>query len=480
MYVIVLLLLIAFAPSASAQQSTDVLKVCEPILLNASVKSIEKRESSLLFKHFITMLYQKRDESLESVEKQGFDLSIVVEGVPISALWSSDSSTRQKAETIYSKFVDNTLLSKKTTEFKEVSDNSFAMAEYNRCVIQMTSSSSPLTCYFSAEAERENTVLHVLFRPSFTISDTRVKIAKINNGFVPVSDVKYNQLSKKQQNAYTTAMEQLGKGQKISIVPPGASATLKVPNGRLDTGIYSFTIYRLDPDKKVSIDLLWQNNLGCSPSAEPVAKSEITATIWPTGRDWVAATDHFEFAQTSGCSKDWFRQNSQFCVSGQAKITSIDPPHTWSANCDAEFTGAVIKPGTDNCIIASGRVGGCGTGQVGDCKGRGWVKTTIIVQKTVPGAGYEPERFITTDTSLEGSWTKLFSYGGTLPTGFKADGWKYTVQIARQLTSGTETLVLTESDPEQGNCRAKLTSGDKEARVVVACGAPTAAAALLK
>jgi hypothetical protein len=465
---------------ASAQATNDIRSVCLPILLNTVVPTIENYSSSQFFRHFVTLIYSKRNLSLEQVEKQGFELGVVVEGVPLKALWSNDSNQKKKAEEVYSRFVDDTVLKNDITQSKEVKGNGFALAEYNHCVATMATTQSPLACYFSVETERDHATLHVLFRPSFKISSAKIKESGITNGFILANEHELEHLKEKSRINLEQALEKLSRGEPISRVPPGGSSSLVRSGSTLDTGVYSFPIYRLNPDRQMSVTLLYQNGLSCNVASEPVAKSQIVASIWPSGRDWKAGQDKFFYDVTFGCGGS-SRQARTFCSGSSAKITSIESPQTWSANCGSTFE-SVVKKG-DNCVLATGTLRGCGFTQPWKtCKGRGWLKTNITVNRDAPGQAYDPERSSKTDSSLAASWTKLFDYEGSLPAAFRPDGWHFNIQIVRETTTGIESLVLTEAAPRQGDCAATVPSAsDRSGRVVVSCGpqATTVPAGLL-
>lgn len=464
------LVAVLFSATANAQQSADIAKICTPILFNATVASIEDKTKSQLFRHYVTLIYSRRSESLEKLEKEGFELGVVIEEVPIKALWSNDEATKRKAESVYSKYVDNTLLSNKVREYKEVKDNSFATAAYNTCVTTMASTLLPVGCFYSPIAERDRVTFNVLFRPSFVIGNARIKNANIVNGFMLPTDTELERLTARQKKALEDALETIGRGEKLAAAPAGTSTKLKIKNGMIDVGSHSFDIFRLDPDRITSVNLQWENNLGCNPPAAPIARSAISTAIWPAGRDWAAGSDVFEYAATSGCGPGG-SVPQEFCTASDSRITSIAPANPYSVNCSSGFQGVVMKPNSTTCVIATATVGGCGfTKPWKTCKGRGWVKARITVNKESPGQTYAPQRSVESDSILEASWTKLFEYRGELPEKFEADAWKFSVEIKRQLSTGVETFVLTDDDAEQGDCVAKVTGGKRDARVVVSCG----------
>src|SRR5262249_19375982 len=149
--------------------------------------------------------------------------------------------------------------------------------------------------------------------------------------------------------------------------------------------------------------------------SQPVARSTTSVEIWPSGRDWVAGSDKFEYSVTSGCGPGG-NVPQEFCSAGDSRITSWSPADVYSVNWGSGFGSIGRKAGSVNCVIATGTVNGCGfTKPWKTCKGRGWVKARFSVNKESPGKTYDPQRWVEKHSSLEPNWAQLFVYRGELP-----------------------------------------------------------------
>ena len=141
--------------------------------------------------------------------------------------------------------------------------------------------------------------------------------------------------------------------------------------------------------------------LGCHESEKMVSSKPIGLTImeppihyelvgnskyeYTAFREVAEPTQTFENIGSNKCN-DNYRVDRQWCITGQGTFVRANVRVT-SVNCNSGFEGTV--PSGDRCVLARGKVGGCGA-NIGPfntwlgCRGRGWLKYSISLVRREP------------------------------------------------------------------------------------------------
>jgi hypothetical protein len=471
-------------PAQQPRTGQDIKTACGPIAMAfASTRKLVQGTES--WRVYASKMYFSSARTEEEARQQGFSADIIVEGIPISAVWSDDQTKRTEARTKWKKFVDETESKKEFMSLDEVKSDPQIVEQYNKCVEIMARSSEALTCWFSDPIDKARATLNVVLQPSFDMARQKVESTSVSNGFLFPDDMSKLRLSNRKADraklvALEEAADQVARGQRLTKVPNGGQVTLgfKEP---IRAGVFSFEIVRLDPQNTVSAGLRLANNMQCQARLAPAAILEIDVKLWPEARNWARETATLTFDNTTGCGSGAGNVPQQLCYGDpNGRIVKADPQPPVSANCGSYLVGVAQNQPSPNCLVATGRMKGCGWDALGFCKGRGWLQQNILATVNVPGGARPLPTAQMKDRRTNFVERVRYDYDQSLPADAVVDRWRFNAELTMKYGAVPITFNLSDDAPSAHGCVAKGSSpGEASGYVQIACELPSDATARL-
>lgn len=475
------LLLSFIVGQANAQvvrSGADIKTACSPIVMAFVASSKKMIVSSESWVSYASKMYFSSATTIEEAQKEGFSADVVVEGVPLSLIWSRDDSKRTKARETWLKYVNRTASQKDFLEISDVKTDPQAAEVYNKCVANL-SGREPLMCWFSEPTNRAHATFNVVLQPAFQLQPQKVVEAVLSNGFVVGPEVEGLRGSKdknvlKKVAELDKAIDVVESGKKASSIPSLGKSKMNFPLP-VNAGVFTFQTYRLDPGATISGSIRLQNGMGCSSSMDPAATVVAKVRIWPEARNWSRATSTYNFDDTVGCGAN-HTETRDFCYpNSQAIIVSAAPQPPKSANCGSRMLGTAIKIPAANCFRASAHMEGCGFDWTRSCKGRGWLDQDIHATVDVPGDARPLPIMELQDKRTSYVERVRYDYDQLLPPDAIIDRWKYVVEMKFSYAVGRDIIfTLSDDASESRGCVSKGSGpGERSGYVQIACELPT-------
>ena len=175
-------------------------------------------------------------------------------------------------------------------------------------------------------------------------------------------------------------------------------------------------------------------------------------------REVPEASQHFSNTGSDQCD-DSYRVDQQWCVQGpgtllRAIVSNVGP------NCNSGFEGTV--PSGDRCVLARGKVGGCGANRgpfntwLG-CKGRGWLNYDIQLIRSEP---YQTESPVQVVNQVGKPGTKSFNI--VLPSSANLNNpvpWYALTVKVNQGKKTIHTFAISQANPNTGPVSSRANGG---------------------
>lgn len=183
-----------------------------------------------------------------------------------------------------------------------------------------------------------------------------------------------------------------------------------------------------------------------------------TSLEYTAFREVAEPSQKFENTGSGQCD-DNYRVDRQWCVTGPGTLAKANV-RVESANCSSSFEGTT--PSGDRCILASGKVAGCGAVRgpfnawLG-CKGRGWLVYHVTLVRNEPyQVTSEP-----TAVSKQGRASELsFAFDMPAYAGMTNPQPRYTLQVDKLKGKRfEESFTVSHANPNAGPVTSRVSGG---------------------
>jgi hypothetical protein len=482
----VLLFALPFAVQAQQYRTgADIKTACEPMTMGFMASSRRLVVASEAWRVYASKWYYSSARTLEEARAQGFQAEVVIEGIPISAIWSDNQSRRSQARERWQREVSEADSRKDFMQLEEIRYDPAALEQYNRCVETLARSSQPLTCWFSDPMDRARSVLHVVLQPPFDMARQRVTAAPITNGFIFPDDMDSLRLSssastRARVQRLEEAYDAVARGQRINRAPDLARTSLSFP-GPIRAGSFSFDIIRLDPAEATRARVQLANGMSCTAEIAPAPTVTAKVRIWPDARNWSEESVEYKYGRTTGCGKGESDHVQSFChPNPEGRVLAIEQNVPTSLNCGSRVKSVEQGKPSANCVQVTAGLKGCGWDSLGLCKGRGWVHQRIVTKFALP-AGSRAIPFSEFHDRRTNIVERVrYEYDRPLPADVVIDRWRYNVELTFSYSTGSRTFNLSDASPNASGCVSTASPPtDRLGYVQIACELPGDATARL-
>lgn len=450
-----------FPSASSADTLDDVKKLCEPILNHAVANSYQSYITNKTESSYYRWACQFNFSSEQEAQEQGFNVGVVIDGIPLQAIFSNSQSKRSEARSQYCKITSGNNSQDSSQSMLEKQNNSFALYQFNECVqnniVQLDK--KDFICSIQETGDEDRLMLNTVLRKSTVYPDPTVASAVITNGRFLIDD-------------FNTATDG-------GVIKPLTGSDVPFANSikagdtiTIGSRYYSLVLQSSIASTAVNISLA--NGMSCEAKRESGIKVDMAATIYPSGQKIVNKSLKSTLNAVGGCGDNYDYEHKACLPPGakipQANITII------SQNCGS-FVGAAQLSSDEKCVTVPYHIQGCGfEGPWKSCKGRGWVDAVVdISYKGVEGSTVDLPRAEFSMMNSNGFITKSFDYRqlNILPSDIAVGKWNYIVSIKATKNGNTQTIDLTNAAPSVAGFNSSVNDG---VVIVSAPGVPPPAA----